>query len=156
MRQREAEWEQIGERKGLRHSVEGKEDEAIRRHELGKHLAACAARRAGFVAQIGDCNSDESDLRAMLGNSPSHSGTLRTNAETVRCVFHVRCADDLSALQQDGRADSKTGVGRVRLMRGLSGGGAQLCLLRRRDRDGRGRHLVRGYWADGLLATAAQ
>jgi hypothetical protein len=43
MEEIEAERKQLGEGVDLGSAVEGKEDEAVRRHELGKDLAACAA-----------------------------------------------------------------------------------------------------------------
>ena len=98
----------------------GKYDLRIRKRELGEHLAAGAAGRAGSVVEVGDGDGCDANAGSELGDCRDKRGTLGADSQAVAHVLDV-CAGDYGAVgEAEGRADAEVGVGRVGVKRGAA------------------------------------
>ena len=117
----------------------GKDDGGVRLDELGEHLAAGSAGRAGGMVEIGDGDGVNAEVGAELGDGADQGGALGADGEAVADVFDVGCGDDSAVVELEGRADFEAGVGRIGLARSLlraSEQGLERGIVFRRNVDG--------------------
>lgn len=108
----------------------GVEDPCVRKRELEDGLAAGSAGHRRCVVEIGDGDGLDADRRAVEADGGGDGGLFGAGGEAEAGVFHVGAGDDVrGAIFADGdqqrSADAEVAVGRVRVLGGRCGAGAE-------------------------------
>ena len=97
------------------------DDRCVGESELGQHLAAGAAGRAGGGVEIGDGDGFDADAGSELGNGGDQSRALGADGQAVAHVLYIGSGDNGTVTEAERRADAEAGVRGIGVERSLAG-----------------------------------
>jgi hypothetical protein len=138
----ETEREQLTEGEGTEAFGGRKHDRSLGQDELGQHLAAGSAGRAGGFVAIDDGAGTDADLGAVLGDGAEQSRALGADGQPVTDVFHIGSGHNFAAHKLQRGADAKARVGGIGMQGHLAGSFEQRTKIHRVFQNGTVHNLI--------------